>query len=145
MNDFFPPDDVIVVFARLKREWQSYLGASASIERVANGFFGKPDIYDSYREALESGRTYLGGNDYPMDKYLQQCTDDMPVWLQQAAQFAGQYPEEKLVVISPAKREHWTVFRRGEYTCLSLPHHGWGGEKSWITMDCKHMVLVNQD
>ena len=66
-----------------------------------------------------------------------------PKWQRLAFEFCRANPMKELSIGN--SRLEYTIHWRGEYCCISLPHHDRGGEKSWITKDGKTKVLINVD
>jgi len=93
---------------------------------------------------IESGRSYLVGDSQDTETFIRRHRSPVPSWLQSACWLAYNEPGKRVDLNS--RRLHFSVYRRGEYVNISLPHHDKGGEKDWITMHPFHTrVLVNVD
>lgn len=114
--------------------------------RTKNWYIGGVDeIYGAFDKALASGKSYLFGKDFSSFEYISKCTKPIPVYLRNVVLLAFNNPSEEYRVVNVKRTRDYTIRKRGEYVDISLPHHSAGGEKSWITKDCKKMVLVNVD
>ena len=143
MNDLFAPDPLQTVFDRLVDEWKAVLGSQCQIglDQHVNHLEAL-----TYKQAVTSGCEYLCGPSFPLDKFLKEFTTEIDeVWLTQACQFVRLYPENRLTVFDRARRKYWVIHSRFDHVCIRLPHQDLGGERAWVTIDCKHKILVDQD
>lgn len=106
---------------------------------------GEDPEYGRWAQALESGRSYLVGDDVPMSEFLRRHTSALTTWQRQAYLWCLANPLRCLVLRSTAPRREYEVRKRGDYVEIGLPHQDWGGERHWITRDGKRKVLVNVD
>lgn len=102
------------------------------------------DEYGTWDACLDAGRSYLVGDKVPMKDFLKNHTSSITAaWMKLAVRLAMADNDVSIRVRN--NRMDYKIYRRGEYVEIGLPHHDYGGERHWITRDCKRRVLVNVD
>lgn len=104
----------------------------------------KPDDqYGQWDAMLQLARSYMVGDDKPMNEYIRSHRSPLTRWQKLAYRWAQENPESLLVLES---RSHlWNVYVRGEYIEFALPHHGMGGERHYASRNGKSKILTNLD
>ncbi|MBI2060678.1 MAG: hypothetical protein HYT87_12985 [Nitrospirae bacterium] len=110
---------------------------------------GEWDEYGDFARCLESGRSYLYGNSVSPEAMARKKTA-LTREFALAARFCFDHPDVELSLEIRSGRSgnivrDYRIRRRGEYVEIELPHHDAGGERGWITRDCKYRHLVNVD
>ena len=97
----------------------------------------------NWNKSIESGKSYLCGNEMPTEKFITSHTKPLTEWQAKAFQYCKSNPSRQLKIESKTHKYkiHWTV----NFCTISLPHQTFGGEKTWISQDGKNKVLVNLD
>ncbi len=106
---------------------------------------GEDPEYGSWPKVLACGRSYMVGTDVSMFEFLRRHSSSLTKWQKQAFHWCLANPSVCLEFESRPLRRKYQVKKRGEYVEISLPHHEWGGERSWISRDGKRKVLINVD
>lgn len=102
------------------------------------------DEYGTWDACLEAGRSYLVGRDVPMATFVKTHTSTITsAWMKLAVK--ATMADDNLHLRLKGDRLEYVIYRRGEYIEIGLPYHDHGGERHWITRDCKHRVLINVD
>ena len=101
------------------------------------------DPYGSWEAIVQAGKSYLYGEDYPLASYLQKNSSPLRKWQQAAFHWAHTHPTEVLIIES--RQRIWRIGLRGEFVQFDLPHHHYGGERSWASLGGKSRLLINVD
>ena len=101
------------------------------------------DPYGSWKAIVQAGKSYLYGERYPLANYLRQNSSPLRKWQQATFLWAHAHPTEVLIIESPQRI--WRIGLRGEFVQFDLPHHHYGGERSWASLDGKKRLLINLD
>lgn len=109
----------------------------------------KDDQWRTWDAIIASGKSYMVGDQVPTEQFLRTHRRALNGWQRIAFKWCMLHPEQQLELRSRrdqgfAKRIY-EVKRRGEYVEISLPHHGAGGEKHWVTKDGRSKILINVD
>ncbi|MDL1894871.1 hypothetical protein FBQ82_01225 [Anaerolineae bacterium CFX7] len=109
----------------------------------------------TWEKLIQSGKSYLVGKDVSTKKFIREHTSRLTTWQSLAALWAIENPSQQLIVETSdwvrAPRRCYVICARafadpnGAVVEIGLPHHDAGGERHWITRDCKTRVLVNVD
>ncbi|OQY99635.1 MAG: hypothetical protein B6D41_01000 [Chloroflexi bacterium UTCFX4] len=109
----------------------------------------------TWEKLIESGKSYLVGKDVPTNKFIREHTSRLTAWQSLAALWAIENPSQQLIVETSdwvrAPRRCYVICARAfgdpndAVVEIGLPHHDAGGERHWISHDCKTRVLVNVD
>lgn len=109
----------------------------------------------TWEKLIESGKSYLVGKQVPTEKFIREHTSRLTTWQSFAALWALENPSQQLIVETAkwcrAPRRCYVICARafadphGAVVEIGLPHHDAGGERHWISRDCKTRVLVNVD
>jgi hypothetical protein len=129
-------------------EIRSLLPKSYKVLRSISGnMSGYPnhadDLYGSWEAIVQAGKSYLYGERYPLASYLQRSSSPLRKWQQAAFLWAHAHPTEVLIIES--SQRIWRIGLRGEFVQFDLPHHHYGGERSWASLDGKSRLLINLD
>lgn len=106
----------------------------------ANAF---QDDFEKFENMLAAGKSYLYGENMPMEGYLKKAKSSLTEWQKFAFEFCINNPSITLH-FSFFKTE-WKVYKRGEYVNFSLPFHDKGGEKDYVSLNGKTKYLINVD
>jgi hypothetical protein len=101
------------------------------------------DPYGSWEAIVQAGKSYLYGEDYPLASYLQKNSSPLRKWQQATFLWAHALPTKVLIIES--SQRIWRIGLRGEFVQFDLPHHHYGGERSWASLDGKSRLLINVD
>lgn len=116
------------------------------ISETANEYFGKDsDRFNTWDAMIDSGRSYLVGGSVSMAVFLRDHTSNLSPWQTLTYEWCLAHPERKIILETQNRRLYYTIYKRGEFVEIGLPHHGAGGEKHWVTRDGKKKVLINVD
>ncbi len=109
----------------------------------------------TWEKLIESAKSYLVGKDVPTKKFIREHTSRLTTWQSLAALWAIENPSQQLIIETSdwvrAPRRCYVICartfgdRNGGVVEIGLPHHDAGGERHWISRDCKTRVLVNVD
>lgn len=109
----------------------------------------------TWEKLIESGKAYLVGKAVPTKKFIREHTSRLTTWQSLAGLWAIENPSQQLIVETSdwvrAPRRCYVICARavgdpnGAVVEIGLPHHDAGGERHWISRDCKTRVLVNVD
>ena len=117
------------------------------LEHTIGNMSGYPnhadDPYGSWEAIVRAGKSYLYGENYPLATYLRRNRSPLRKWQQAAFHWAHAHPTEVLIIESPQRE--WRIGLRGEFVQFDLPHHDFGGERSWASLDGKSRLLINVD
>lgn len=103
----------------------------------------EPGEFAFWTRIIESGKSYLVGDDWSMSQFLKRYSSPLSNWQRMAYDFAIQNP--MLVLHVETDRYEWNVYLRGEYVEFRLPYHDKGGEKSYVTRTGRTKVQVDDD
>lgn len=138
-------------------EIKRVVDAHYSVTVAENPYFAaeSQDATWTWEKLIECGKAYLVGKEVPTEKFIREHTSRLTVWQSFAALWALENPTQKLIVEtvdwSRAPRRCYVICARafgdpnGAVVEIGLPHHDAGGERHWISRDCKTRVLVNVD
>jgi len=101
------------------------------------------DQFASYEASLECGRSYMVGDSLTTAEFVKRYGSSLTEWQKLAYLWCRQNPTKALRLES--RQRDWCVYVRGEYVEFNLPHQDAGGEKSYITLDGKRKIHVNED
>ena len=94
---------------------------------------------------LISGRSYMVGEQVSLtdfvDSHTSKCTD----WQRIVARYCMEYPKAQIRIMIDRPPLEYLIYRQGEFVVIALPYHDKGGEKTWVTQDCREKILVNVD
>lgn len=103
----------------------------------------------SYEESLTLGRNYMVGNHVPLRSFRKSHRTYIKKdhWLQFAVEAAFENPDSKIHVVLPRFEYEINARGDGSFVEIRLPHHGKGGEKSWIVhcTNKRSKILVDVD
>ncbi len=105
----------------------------------------QPDEFTVWDKALEGGRDYLVGDKVPMEQFIRDHRSPLTAWQKLAFDWVTANPDKILTLNKENPPMAWTISRRGEYVDFALPHQDAGGEKNYISRDCRTKVQVNED
>jgi hypothetical protein len=101
--------------------------------------------WSNWDATLEAGKSYMYGSDKPMNEYIKKYSSPISAtWQKLACQLA--ILDKTLKVNVCSDRMDYEVYDvGGVYVEIALPHQDHGGEKHYITKDCKRKIQINQD
>lgn len=101
-------------------------------------------LFFEYDAALQSGKSYLVGDEWPMSEFLASYRNRCKTWQTAIAAFC--WDNQRTTVEVDQENYYWKFYRRGEYVEFALPYHDKGGERNWIAKPpFDFRVLVNMD
>lgn len=133
------------------------VGATYSVATAENPYYTDQSEWKewTWEKLIESGKSYLVGKEVPTAKFIREHTSRLTAWQSFAALWASENPTQQLTIEtstwSRALRRCYVICARafgdpnGTVVEIGLPHHDAGGERHWVTRDCKNRVLVNVD
>ena len=103
--------------------------------------------YRIWENTIEAGKSYMVGKEWSTESFLKTYTSAMSDWQVLAAEYIWQHPEAVIEIRTGDKRRFtWVVYMDGDHLDFSLPYHGEGGEKDYVSKKGSHSkVLVNVD
>lgn len=118
-----------------------------ALRSISGNMSGYPnhdeDPYGSWEAIVQAGKSYLYGESYPLANYLSRNSSPLRKWQQAAFLWAHAHPTEVLIIES--SQRIWRIGLRGEFVQFDLPHHHYGGERGWASLDGKKRLLINLD
>jgi len=125
---------------------RSHFGTSAVITTQPL----RPETLDghspaSFETRLEEARDHLCGRAYPLDRFKAIFSEVAQPWQRAAFCFADGNPDSELAITHSARREIWSIRKRGTVVEFRQPHHGYGGDRGWISTDGVMLYTVEQD
>ncbi|HEY0943932.1 MAG TPA: hypothetical protein VGD81_01650 [Opitutaceae bacterium] len=114
---------------------------------VSPNEYARPDRMDDpfrkWDNILESGRSYLVGEQVPMESFIRTHRTSLRPWQKVAVAFCRSNPDQALHIENA--RLCWVFRSRGEFVELGLPYHDSGGEKYWVSRDGVTRILIDVD
>jgi hypothetical protein len=101
------------------------------------------DRYAKWDALLAEGKNSLVSKQTSMDDFIKSHRSPLTLWQQLAYAWASTNPDRMLTVSNTWFE--WHVSQRGESVLFTLPHHDFGGEKSYATRDGKTKIQINRD
>lgn len=141
-GDYFGRTDHYFRFKPTVRDIANVAGWTYQGYTSSNYYFDNTDKW-TFDEVMESGKSYMAGSDYPMEKFKVHYRSPLTAWQKLAFEWCREHPDKVLCLDNRTKE--WRVCWRNDHCEFGLPHQDFGGERHYVSQNGLSKYHVNED